>query len=109
MIETLKLIVDYIGGPNVIWCIGSVLAGTQVAKIGLKAFNQFSAERLRIFPFVIGAFAGWEFIEYSARGAMIGMTCGLLASMTWFVVAARLEFGSWEKAMPKIADRMMGK
>jgi len=107
MINTLKTIIEFMGGADVVWLFFTVLAGTQAVKILLKALDVFTPARLRPFPLLIGSFAGWTYIGLSARGAMVGLSCGFIASATWFAVAARLEHGSWSEAGKYIAKRMM--
>jgi len=108
-VKEVKFWLDYLGGVDVLWTILTVLAATQVWKLLLKALRRFQPDYVRPMPYVFGAFAGWSFIDFSARGAMVGMSCGMLASFSWFAVAARLEYGSWQAAWPYISKRMQGK
>lgn len=101
--------IDYFGGMNVIYCILVTLAGTQLWKMLLRAFGRFTVEAVRPMPYLIGAFAGLVLIDMTSRGAMIGLSCGFISSLGWFVIAARLETGSWQEAGKRIGTRMMEK
>ena len=105
----LKYWVEFLGGANVIWLLLTIVASTQIAKIGMKALNIFTPDRLRIIPYLIGAFASWPFLGCTFRNALMGLACGGVSSFMWFAIATRFDKGSWKEAGPEIAKRMLGR
>ena len=104
MNETIKFWLDYFGGLNTLNLIASILAVTQLAKMLLKAFDKLTAENIRPIPYVAGAFLGLMFIDFTSRGAMIGVACGMIASLGYFAATAYLERDAapdWQKVIAK--------
>jgi len=101
--------VEFLGGADSVWLLLMILSLTQVIKMGMKSFGAFTADRIRIVPYLVGSFAAWVFIGFSTRASMIGIACGGIASFAWFAIAARFEYGSWKEAGPEIAKRMLSR
>ena len=97
---------DYLGGVEVFYLILTILAVTQLVKMLAKAFGKLLPDTIRPVPYVAGAFLGWIFIDFSARGAMIGVSAGMIASLGFYALTAWLEregAADWQKS---IADRI---
>lgn len=97
---------DWLGGVDLIWLVLVCLAGTQLWKMLLDAFNLLQPKCVRPMPYLVGAFASWFFVEYSARGAMVGVAAGMVSSLGYYAASAYLERDAapvWQK---NIARRM---
>ena len=91
MNETIQFWLDYAGGINIIWLLLSVTAVTQLFKMLLKSFGKLSADSVRPFPYVAGAFLGLLFISFDTIGVMVGVSCGMISSLSYFAALSYLE------------------
>ena len=104
MNETIKFWLDYFGGIDLIYVILACLAFTQLFKMLLKSFGFTNPDTIRPFPYLVGSFIGLILIDFSSRGAMVGMVCGMISSIGFFGVVAWLDreaSPSWQKAIAK--------
>jgi len=104
MNDTIKFWLDYFGGIDLIYVMLACLAFTQLFKMLLKAFGFTNPDSIRPFPYVVGAFTGLALIDFSSRGAMVGMVCGMISSIGFYGAVAYLEreaAPSWQKAIAK--------
>lgn len=100
MIDNIKIILDYLGGVNVLWLILVCLAGTQLFKFLLAAFHVNQPMAVRPVPYLIGALSAGSFIEHSTRGVMIGVACGMVSSLGYVVLtsyADREDAPAWQR------------
>ena len=104
--ENIAFWIDYVGGVDIIWLIGASIAFTQLVKPLVPV--KYRGYALRSISMLTGSFSGLILLEFSSRGAMVGMTCGALSAILWFATSTYLEAGSWAKAAPLIAKRMRG-
>jgi hypothetical protein len=89
--DTIIFYVNYLGGVDMIYLIGSILAATQLFKMLLDAFGRLDNKAVRPFPYVAGAFLAGIFIDSTARGAMMGVVCGMVASVSYYGALLYLE------------------
>jgi len=106
MNETIKFWLDYIGGADILYLMLVCLAATQLFKMLLSAFDALTPDRVRPFPYVVGSFAGWTFISFDARGAMVGMVGGMVSSLAFFGAVAFLERDAAPDWQKRIAQRI---
>lgn len=100
MNDTIAFWLNYIGGVDLLYLMWSILAFTQMVKMAFKAIGVSSPDAVRPFPYLFGAFFGWVFVEYSARGAMIGVSAGMIASLCFYALTAwlnRSDAPNWQK------------
>lgn len=97
---------DYFGGIETIYLIGSILAVTQLAKMLLKAFWKLTPDNVRPIPYVAGSFLGLMFIDFTSRGAMIGVMCGMASSLGYYALTVYLEREAAPKWQKLIAQRL---
>jgi len=91
MNNTIKFWLDYAGGIDVVWLSLIALAGTQLFKMLIRSFGVEDPMAVRPVPYLIGAFAGLLMIDFSPRGALIGLGCGMLSSLMFFALLSWLE------------------
>ena len=104
MIDTMKNIVDFLGGIDIIYTILICLAATQLWKMLLDSFGRLDIRAVRPFPYLAGSFVGLAMVEFSTRGVLIGVVCGMVSSIGFFGVVAWLDreaSPSWQKAIAK--------
>lgn len=106
MNNTIAFWLDYIGGINIVYLIFAILASTQLIKMLFKSFGMLSPDTVRPVPYLAGAFIGWVFIEFSARGAMVGVSAGMIASIGFYAALSYLERDDAPKWQKRIADRL---
>lgn len=98
---------NFLGGVDIFYLAAICIIGTQILKIAFGGSRFLTKRVIRLTPIIIGAFAAWTLVEYSARGAMIGISIGGVCSISWFAIAMRLQYGSWKEAGPHISERML--
>jgi len=106
MSATIKLWLDYFGGPDILWLLLGSIAFTQLAKILLKAFGLLTPDSVRPLPYLFAAFLGLALVDFSTRGVLIGVACGMVSSLGYFTVASYLEREAAPDWQKKIAARM---
>jgi len=106
MNATIKFWLEYAGGMDIIWLVLSVLAITQLFKMLLKAFGKLRADTVRPFPYMAGSFLGLMFVDFSARGALIGVACGMVSSVGYYAASAYFERDGATNWQKMIADRL---
>lgn len=80
MLAQAKIIIDYLGGPDILWLVLVSMAGTQFIKIALASLGHREPMLVRPLPYAIGALASSYFLDRSVHAALIGMVCGMIAS-----------------------------
>lgn len=89
MIDQAKLVLDYLGGPNVAWLVLVSMAATQLVKIALAGFGHRNPMLVRPLPYAFGSLASFAFLDVTERSALVGLACGMIASASF----AALIFG----------------
>ena len=106
MNDTIAFWLNYFGGVDIFYLIASILAVTQLAKMLLKAFGRLTTDNVRPIPYVAGSFLGLMFIDFTSRGAMIGVACGMVSSLGYFAALSYLERNAAPDWQKKVAQRL---